>query len=47
LSAAISILFCFACLSTAGGGPLSVDAALGEPRRLRDSRHLQFTGAAE
>jgi putative oxidoreductase len=49
LSAAISILFCFACLylSTAGGGPLSVDAALGEPRRLRDSRHRQFTGAAE
>jgi putative oxidoreductase len=44
-----AILFCFACLylSTAGGGPLSVDAAISEPRRHRDSRHVQFTGAAE
>jgi putative oxidoreductase len=44
-----AILFCFACLylSTAGGGPLSVDAAIGEPRRHPRSRHAQFTGAAE
>jgi putative oxidoreductase len=44
-----AILFCFACLylSTAGGGPLSVDAALGQPRRLRDSGHPEFTRAAE
>jgi putative oxidoreductase len=43
------ILFCFACLylATAGGGPLSVDAAIGEPRRHRHSGHPQFTGAAE
>jgi putative oxidoreductase len=44
-----AILFCFACLylSTAGGGPLSVDAAFGEPPRTRHSGHAQFTGAAE
>jgi putative oxidoreductase len=44
-----AILFCFACLylSTAGGGPLSVDAATGMPRRQRDSGYAQFTGAAE
>jgi len=44
-----AILFCFACLylSTAGGGPLSVDATIGEPRRNRHYGHAQFTGAAE
>jgi putative oxidoreductase len=44
-----AILFCFACLylSTSGGGPLSVDAALAQPRRLRHSGDAQFTGAAE
>jgi putative oxidoreductase len=44
-----AILFCFACLylSISGGGPLSVDAAMGVPRRLRHSGEAQFTGAAE
>jgi putative oxidoreductase len=44
-----AILFCFACLylSTSGGGPLSVDAALGGQRRLRHSGHAQFAGAAQ
>jgi putative oxidoreductase len=44
-----AILFCFACiyLSTAGGGPLSVDAAIGEPRRNRHSRQSPFADAAE
>jgi putative oxidoreductase len=44
-----AMLFCFACLylSTSGGGPLSVDAAVGAPRRLRHSGEAQFTGAAE
>jgi len=44
-----AILFCFACLylSISGGGPLSVDAAMGVPRRPRHSREAQFTGAAE
>jgi putative oxidoreductase len=44
-----AILFCFACLylSTAGGGLLSVDAAVGAPSRRRYSGHAQFTGAAE
>ncbi len=44
-----AILFCFACLylSTSGGGPLSVDAAVGAPSRRRYSGHAQFTGAAE
>jgi putative oxidoreductase len=44
-----AILFCFACLylSTSGGGPLSVDAAVGERRRLRHSGEAQFTAAAE
>jgi putative oxidoreductase len=44
-----AILFCFACLylSTAGGGPLSVDAAIGEPRRHRHSGQASFTGSAE
>ena len=43
-----AILFCFACLylSTAGGGPWSVDAAL-ERRRPRQSGHAQFSRAAE
>jgi putative oxidoreductase len=44
-----AILFCFSCLylSTAGGGPLSVDAAIGEPRRSYRSGHAHSTGAAE
>jgi putative oxidoreductase len=44
-----AILFCFACLYlwTSGGGPLSVDAAVGEPRRVRDSEHGSFSHAAE
>jgi putative oxidoreductase len=44
-----AILFCFACLylSTAGGGPLSVDAAAGVPDRHRHSGHAHFSGAAE
>jgi putative oxidoreductase len=44
-----AILFCFACLylSTAGGGPLSVDAALDRPSRLRRSGYAPFTKAAE
>ena len=44
-----AILFCFACLylSTAGGGPLSVDAAAGVPDRHHHSGEAQFSGAAE
>jgi putative oxidoreductase len=44
-----AILFCFACLylSSSGGGPLSVDAVIGEPLGPRHSGHVQFTGAAE
>jgi putative oxidoreductase len=44
-----AILFCFACLylSVSGGGPLSVDAAMGVPRRLRHSGEAQFGGAGE
>ena len=38
-----AILFCFACLylSTAGGGPLSVDAAVEKPSRSRHPGHAQ------
>jgi putative oxidoreductase len=44
-----AILFCFACLYlwTSGGGPLSVDAALGKPARLRHAGDAQYYGAAE
>jgi putative oxidoreductase len=45
-----AILFCFACLylSSSGGGPLSVDAAMNAPgRRRRHPGHAQFSGAAE
>ena len=44
-----AILFCFACLYlwTAGGGPLSVDAALRKPARSRHSADAQYHGAAE
>ena len=44
-----AILFCFACLYlwTAGGGPLSIDAALDKPGRLRRSGDAQYHGAAE
>ena len=44
-----AILFCFACLylSVSGGGPLSVDAAMGVPRGLRHSGEAQFAGAGE
>jgi putative oxidoreductase len=44
-----AILFCFACLYlwTAGGGPLSVDAALRKPARSRHSAGAQYHGAAE
>jgi putative oxidoreductase len=45
-----AILFCFACLYlwTAGGGPLSIDAAVRRPRRLRRSGDAQYHhGAAE
>ena len=44
-----AILFCFACLylSTSGGGPLSVDAAMNAPGRRRHPGHAQFSGAAE
>src|SRR5258705_11366339 len=44
-----AILFCFACLYlwTAGGGPLSVDAALRKPARLRHSADAQYHRAAE
>ena len=44
-----AILFCFACLYlwTAGGGPLSVDAAVGKPGRLRHFGDTQYHGAAE
>jgi putative oxidoreductase len=44
-----AILFCFACLylSTAGGGPLSVDAAAGAPDRHRHSRHAHSAAPAE
>jgi putative oxidoreductase len=44
-----AILFCFACLylSSSGGGPLSVDAAMNAPDRRRHPGHAQFSGAAE
>jgi putative oxidoreductase len=44
-----AILFCFCCLylATSGGGPLSVDAAIGEPRRSHASGHAHSAGAAE
>jgi putative oxidoreductase len=44
-----AILLCFACLylSTSGGGPLSVDAAVDVPNRHRPSGDAQFIGAAE
>ena len=41
-----AILFCFACLylATAGGGPLSVDAAIGDAAQTPCiPRHAQFT----
>jgi putative oxidoreductase len=44
-----AILFCFACLYlwTAGGGPLSVDAAAGATGRLRHAGDARSHGAAE
>ncbi len=44
-----AILFCFACLylSTSGGGPVSVDAALGEPGRRHHFGDARFSRAAE
>jgi putative oxidoreductase len=45
-----AILFCFSCLylSTSGGGPLSVDAAIGRRRGSGDFGHAgQLAGAAE
>lgn len=43
-----SILFCFACLylSVAGGGPVSVDAVIGNSRQTGDSRDSRFRKAA-
>src|SRR6266404_5800096 len=40
-----AILFCFACLylSTSGGGPVSVDAALGEPGRRHHFGDARFS----
>ena len=44
-----AILFCFACLYlwTAGGGPLSVDAAAGATSRARHAGDARSHGAAE
>jgi len=44
-----AILFCFACLylSTAGAGPLSVDAAISNGSRGRYSEDEHFARAAE
>lgn len=44
-----AILFCFACLylSTSGGGPVSVDAALGKQGGLRRSGYARSPGGAE
>jgi putative oxidoreductase len=44
-----AILFCFACLYlwTAGGGPLSVDAAAGATGRARHAGDARSHGAAE
>jgi putative oxidoreductase len=44
-----AILFCFACLyiATAGGGPLSVDAALQKRARANRSEDVHFGHPAE
>lgn len=44
-----AILFCFACLYlwTAGGGPLSIDAAMEQPNRPDRSEDSRFRQAAE
>lgn len=44
-----AILFCFACLYlwTAGGGPLSIDAAMEQPNRPHGSENRRFGQAAE
>ncbi|WP_372482639.1 DoxX family protein [Bradyrhizobium ivorense] len=43
-----AILFCFACLylSVAGGGPVSVDAAIGKLRYSRDEEQRRVRQAA-